>query len=159
MTVRSAACTLVFLVAFPLAASGQTDVVDLTPAFVACGVDIDGLLVYRVGGIVLIRGTTGDATKAVEAGRVATFLGYDRVANLIRVVDVPAADKLIEERGHLELDLEPMLDGCNFHIDSALGVVAVGGTVVREEQKTLAMEILLDVQGVKKVHWVDGKRR
>ena len=50
---------------------------DLTPAFVDCGADVDELLVYRVGEIVLIRGTTADPTKAAEPGRIATFLGYD----------------------------------------------------------------------------------
>ena len=159
MTVRSAACTLVFVLAFPLAASAQTQFIDLTPPFVDCGVDVDQLLVYRVGGIVLIRGTTGDSAKAAEAGRVATFLGYDRVANLIRVIDKPAADRSIEERGHLELDLAPMLEGCKFHIDSTLGVVAVGGSVGHESQKALAIEILLEVSGVKQVHWIDGERR
>ena len=159
MTIRGAVCTFIFVVALPVAASALTQFIDLTPTFVDCGVDVEELLVYRVGGIVLIRGTTNDAAKAAEAGRVATLLGYDRVANLIRVVDEPAADRSIEERGHRELDLEPMLDGCNFRLHSTLGVVSVGGRVGHESQKTLAIEILLDVRGVKQVHWIDGERR
>lgn len=160
MTIRGAVCTFILVVALPIAASAPTvQFIDLTPIFVDCGVDVTQLLVYRVGGIVLIRGTTGDAAKAAEAGRVATFLGYDRVANLIRVVDEPAEDRSIEERGHRELDLEPMLEGCNFDIDSTRGAVAVSGTVVRESQKALAIGILLDVKGVKQVRWMDGARR
>jgi osmotically-inducible protein OsmY len=152
MTLRTMLCALI-TIAFPLLASAQTKVFDLTPAFVDCGADIEELLVYRVGGIVLIRGTTDDATKAADAGRIATFLGYHRVANLIRVIDEPAADRLIETRGQLNLDLEPMLAGCKFHIDSALGVVRVGGRVIREAQKALAIEVLLRVAGVKTVDW------
>ncbi|HEX9163147.1 MAG TPA: BON domain-containing protein [Thermoanaerobaculia bacterium] len=126
---------------------------DLTPAFVDCGVDIKELLVYRVGGIVLIRGTTADPAKAAEAGRIATFLGYERVANLIRVIDEPAVDGAIEARGRLELDLEPMLAGCRLHVGSTRGAVLVGGTVGGEAQKALAIEVLLRVSGVKEVHW------
>jgi len=156
MTVRSAFCMFLITVALPFTASAQNKVFDLTPAFVDCGVDVDQLLVYRVGGIVLIRGTTDDASKALNAGRVATFLGYDRVANLIRVVDRPAADALIESRGRLQLDLEPMLEGCTFHVDSTVGVVVVGGTVVRDSQKDIAIQVLLRVKGVKEAHW-DGR--
>ena len=153
MTLRTAFCTLLVTFALPFATFAQNKVFDLTPAFVDCGVEIDQLLVYRVGGIVLIRGTTDNATKAADAGRVATFLGYDRVANLIRVVDRPTADASIESRGQLQLDLEPMLAGCRFHVDSNVGVVRVGGTVVREAQKDLAIEVLLRVTGVKEAHW------
>jgi osmotically-inducible protein OsmY len=152
MRLRGLFLTVVVLL-FPFAAPAQTRVFDLTPAFIDCGADIEELLVYRVGGIVLIRGTTSDATKAADAGRIATFLGYERVANLIRVTDGAADDALIEARGHRQLDLEPMLDGCRLSVDSSLGIVQVGGKVKREAQKTLAIEILLRVTGVKEVHW------
>ncbi|HSP14986.1 MAG TPA: BON domain-containing protein [Thermoanaerobaculia bacterium] len=145
--------TVVAILAFPFAAPAQTKVFDLTPAFVDCGADIEELLVYRVGGIVLIRGTTSDAAKAADVGRIPTFLGYDRVANLIRVIDEGSADALIEARGRRQLDLEPMLQGCKFQIDSTLGDVRVGGKVKREAQKFLAVEILLRVTGVKEVQW------
>jgi osmotically-inducible protein OsmY len=160
MRLRLTLFALIAAVAFPLAGFAQKPkVFDLTPAFVDCGVDIEELLVYRLGGIVLIRGTTSDATKAADAGRVATFLGYDRVANLIRVVDEPAADKSIEERGQRQLDLEPMLEGCRLRVDSNLGVVSVGGKVARTSQKALAIEVLLKVAGVKQVQWIDGESR
>lgn len=150
---RAALCGLLVIIAFPFAVSAQTDVLDLTPAFLAQGADIDQLRVYRVSGVVLIRGTTLDRAKAEDAGRIATFLGYDRVANLIRVVDGPAADALIAARGQRALDLEPMLDGCRFHVDSTLGVVQVGGRVRQEDQKSLAIGILHRVPGVKEVRW------
>ena len=150
---RAALCALIAFTAFPFAASAQTKVFDLTPAFLECGADVDELLVYRVGGIVIIRGTTGDASKAADAGRIATFLGYDRVANLIRVVDEPATDAQIAARGQRQLELEPMLVGCKFHVDSTLGVVQVRGTVRQAGQKSLAIEILHRLPGVKEVHW------
>jgi osmotically-inducible protein OsmY len=153
MRLRGLFLTVVVLL-FPFAAPAQTKVFDLTPAFIDCGADIEELLVYRVGGIVLIRGTTSDATKAADAGRIATFLGYERVANLIKVTDEVADDALIEARGHRQLDLEPMLDGCRLRVDSSLGIVQVGGKVKREAQKTLAIEILLRVTGVREVHWI-----
>src|SRR5437763_16483037 len=44
----------------PAAAYSQADPVNLTAVFVDGGVTIDRLLVYQFGGIVLIRGRTGD---------------------------------------------------------------------------------------------------
>ncbi len=46
-----------------------------------------------------------------------------------------------------------MLDGCKLHVDSLLGIVSVGGRVVRDEQKSLAIGTLQRVPGVKEVHW------
>ena len=137
---------------FPLAGE-QTREIDLTAEFVDCGADIDELLVLRVGGVVLIRGTTDDGAKAASAGQIATLLGYDRVANLIRVVDAPAADALIVRRGKRALDLERMLHGCNFQLSSSRGVVSLRGKVKEQRQRALAVEILLQVPGVNKVIW------
>ena len=103
--------SLVVSLSLSTIASAQTKWFDLTPAFVDCGVDIDELLVYRVGEIVVIRGTTSDADKAANAGRIATVLGYDRVANLIVIVDQPLTDAAVAARGQLALDREPGLDG------------------------------------------------
>lgn len=150
---KSTLCAVIILIALPLAGAPRKQMLDLTATFADCGVDIDELLVYRISDIVLIRGTTVDRAKAAEAGRVATMLGYDRVANLIRVVDGPAADALIASRGQRELDLEPMLGGCRFRVSSALGVVQVGGEVNRPDQKSLAIGILLRLPGVKAVSW------
>jgi osmotically-inducible protein OsmY len=131
----------------------ESKVFDLTPAFVQRGADIDDLLVYRVGGIVVIRGTTGDAVKATGAMAIATFLGYERVANLIRVVDRPAVDAEIARRGKRRLDLESSLQGCRFHVQSSGGVVRVGGTVLSEGQKELAVQLLRRIPGAKSVQW------
>ena len=152
-TLRATLSALVVAVVFPLGAAANTQILDLTTSFVDCGADIDELVVYRMAGIIVIRGTTVDAAKAAEAGRIAAQLGYDRVANLIHVVDGPAADALIASRGQRALDLEPMLEGCQFHVESVAGVVEVRGRVTRDDQKNLAVGILMRVPGVKEVHW------
>lgn len=152
-TLRGLSLAALFAASFPLAAQTQNKVFDLTPAFVEQGADIDQLLVYRVGGIVLIRGTTGDAAKSANAARIATFLGYDRVANLIRVVDEPSVDASIVARAHHDLDLEPMLQGCKFHVVLSRGALIVSGHVQNESQKSLAIEILSRVPGVKQIQW------
>jgi osmotically-inducible protein OsmY len=150
---RAALAGLVVLLAFPAVASAQAKWFDLTPAFVDCGADVEQLLVYRVGGIVILRGTTSDAAKAADAGRIATVLGYDRVANLIVVVDQPVTDASLNARGQRALDLEPSLDGCRFHVSSASGVVLVSGETRRDDQKELAVQVLKRVAGVKDAHW------
>lgn len=50
----------IMMMLVPLAAFGQTDAVDLTATFIGGGVVIDRLLVYQIGGIVVIRGRTHD---------------------------------------------------------------------------------------------------
>ncbi|HEX7422044.1 MAG TPA: BON domain-containing protein [Thermoanaerobaculia bacterium] len=150
---RILTASLVVFLSFSTIASAQTKYFDLTPAFVDCGVDIEQLLVYRVGEIVVIRGTTSDAEKAANAGRIATVLGYDRVANLIVVVDQPLTDAAIAARGQLALDREPALDGCRFHVASVSGLISVSGRTLRNDQKNLAVEVLKHVAGVKDAHW------
>ena len=145
--------SLVVSLSLSTIASAQTKWFDLTPAFVDCGVDVDQLLVYRVGGIVVIRGTTNDADKAANAGKIATLLGYDRVANLIVVVDQPLTDAALAARGQLALDREPGLDGCRFHVASAAGLVSVSGRTARNDQRALAVQVLKHVAGVKDAHW------
>jgi osmotically-inducible protein OsmY len=150
---RTLIASLLVFVSFSTIASARTKWLDLTPAFVDCGAEIEQLLVYRVGEIVVIRGTTSDAEKAANAGRIATILGYDRVANLIVVVDQPLTDAALAARGQLALDREPALEGCRFHVASVAGLVSVSGRTLRDDQKALAVEILKHVAGVKDAHW------
>jgi osmotically-inducible protein OsmY len=137
---------------FPFAAFAQTDVIDLTDTFLKNGVVIDKLEVYQISDILLIRGKTGDRSKAEEAGRIATTLGYRRVANLIVVVDDASADAAIVYAGQRRLELEPALEGCRFHVDSNRGVIRLTGRVRRDVQGDLAVEILSKIDGVKEIH-------
>ena len=149
---RATLLILVVALAFPLAASAQTDVIDLTAVFIKNGVVIDGLAVYQISDIVLIRGKTSDRTKAEEASRVATTLGYHRVANLIVIIDDATADAAIAYTGQRRLDLEPALEGCKFRVDSSRGVIRLTGRVHRDAQGDLAIAILSRIDGVKAVH-------
>jgi osmotically-inducible protein OsmY len=148
--------TLLSLVAaalvFPFAAFGQTNVIDLTAAFIKNGVVIDGLAVSQISDIVVIRGMTNDRTKAEEASRIATTLGFHRVANLIVVVDDATADAAIVNMGQRRLELEPALEGCKFRVDSNHGVVRLTGRVHRDVQGDLAIAILSRIDGVKAIH-------
>ena len=148
--------TLLSLVAavlvFPFAAFGQTNVVDLTATFIKNGVVIDELAVSQISDIVVIRGTTNDRTKAEAASRIATTLGFHRVANLIVVVDDATADAAIVNMGQRRLELEPALEGCKFRVDSNRGVVRLTGRVHRDVQGDLAIAILSRIDGVKAIH-------
>jgi len=135
----------------PLAAYGQADAVNLTAVFVDGGVTIDRLLVYQIGGIVLIRGRTGDPLLAAQAGRFAAGAGYQRVANLIEVVPEIADAALVLGARH-ELDMTRELQGCHFQIDSAGGIVRLRGEVTREVQKDLAVYLVSKIDGVRVVH-------
>ena len=142
---------LAVAVLVPLAAYAQVDAIDLTAAFVDGGVTIDRLLVYQIGGVVLIRGRTGDPLMAAAATRFAARAGYRRVANLIEVLP-GLADNALVSGARRELELTRQLDGCHFQIDSAGGIVRLRGQVVREAQKDLAVYLVAKIDGVKKVH-------
>lgn len=138
----------------PSVAHAQVDAVDLTPAFLAGGIEIDRLMVYKISDIVLIRGRTSDVAMAVEAGRLAKSLGYRRVANLIEIVP-GLDDRAIERAARRELDMERQLEGCSFQVSSQKGIVQLRGQVRREVQKDLAVERLRRIDGVKSVRFVD----
>ena len=150
-SLRAALLALCVASLVPIAASAQSEPVDLTAVFQSSGVDITDLQVYQINGIVLIRGTSADREKVENAGTVARNLGYQRVANLIGLagttkdVDIVrfAEGRLVRQRA---------LEGCKFYIDSLNGVVRIGGSVYREMQKDVAVELLRRIDGVKEVH-------
>jgi osmotically-inducible protein OsmY len=137
---------LVVTVAPALYAETVPGTVDLTQQFLGGGVQINGLHAVSVGGIVVLRGQTDDPAKSVAAFDYAHTLGYNRVANLIRIVDAPDDEK-IERVAERQLATRT-LDGCSFKVDSNRGVVTVAGTVRNELQKDLAMSILHRIDGV-----------
>src|ERR1700730_10568521 len=71
---RPALLALFVATLFPVAASAQSEPIDLTAVFRSSGVDIADLEVYQINGIVLIRGTSSDRVKAENAGIVAKNL-------------------------------------------------------------------------------------
>lgn len=148
---RAALLVLFVVSLFPLAARAQSEPIDLTAIFRGAGVDITDLRVYQVSGIVLIRGTSADRGKAENAGTVAKNLGYQRVANLIELAE-PTNDVEIVRFAEGRLGRQRTLDGCKFHIVSLNGIVRIGGSVYRELQKDVAVELLRKIDGVKEVH-------
>jgi osmotically-inducible protein OsmY len=114
-------------------------------------VKIDGLSAIEVGGIVVLRGTTADASLAQRAGVVAQNLGYARVANLIRVV-TPPDDAAIQRTAERKLSIHRSLDGCKFRVDSNAGNITLAGKVDHELQKDVAIGVLRQIDGVRSVH-------
>ena len=148
---RSLVLALLVLVV-PLSVHAQVEAINLTGAFLAGGIEIDQLAVYKISDIVLIRGRTSDVEAAAEAGRFAAKLGYARIANLI--VIVPAlGDREIERLAERRLDMSRNLAGCTFRITSLKGIVTIRGTVRREAQKDVAIGLLRKIDGVKSVHF------
>jgi osmotically-inducible protein OsmY len=140
-----------FAMFVPITAFGQADAVDLTATFVNGGVTVESLLVVQIGGIVVIRGRTGDAGMAAEAGRLAASRGYRRVANLIEIVPGLGGDA-VESVARRQLEMARELEGCRFQIESVDGIVRLRGQVKREVQKDFAMHMMSKIDGVKEVH-------
>ncbi len=144
----------VFCLLISSAVRAQVDAVDLTSVFVAGGIQIDRLKVFKISDIVLIRGRTSDVAMAAEAGRFAKCLGYQRVANLIEIV--PGLDDgAIERLAAHELEVQQGLEGSRFQVCSIKGVVEIRGQVRREIQKDLAVDVIRKIDGVKSVRFVD----
>ena len=139
-----------FLSLAPGPAGAQTNAVNLTSKFLKGGVRVDHLLVYSLSGIVVIRGSTSDRSRALEAGRFARKLGYKRVANLIQITP-PSDDAGIVRAAERYLALERSLDGCRFHIESRLGVVHLTGQIHRDGQRNIAVNTVRRIDGVKEV--------
>jgi osmotically-inducible protein OsmY len=156
LTSRRLAVTAALLIALgAVAASAATprapQTTELTQAFRDAGVTLANLHVFEVGGIVLIRGVADDKATAESVGLVARQLGYERVANLIRVVEAPD-DEVIRRKAEVELSMHRSLDGCRFTVESKKGVLLVSGQVRHELQKDAAMQLLRSIDGVREVH-------
>ena len=133
------------------AADSSPATVDVTPA-IATGVNgISGLSAIEVGNIVVLRGRTTSRDAAEKATTLVQALGYQRVANLIQVIE-PADDASIMRVAERQLGMSRGLDGCNFKVDSNNGVVRLGGTVQSELQKDMAVAMLRNIDGVKVVN-------
>lgn len=134
----------------PAARAATVDSVDLTPRFLAAGLNVDALRAIEVGGIVVLRGRTGDRAVAEQAGTLAHSFGYQRVANLIQIIE-PPDDQAIQRIVERELGLRRSLDGCKFLVASNGGVVRLGGQVQYELQKDVAISVVRQIDGVREV--------
>jgi len=128
----------------------STATVDLTPQLQSAGLDINGLQATEIGGIVILRGRSIDAATAARAGVVAEQLGYNRIANLIQVVEVPD-DARIARTAERKLAMQRGLDGCTLRVDSRRGVVTLAGKVTSELQKDVAVNTVRNINGVRAV--------
>ncbi len=141
---------LTIMMFVPLAAFAQTNPVDLTTVFVDGGVTIDRLLVYQIGGIVLIRGRTDKPDMAAEAGRFASSRGYKRVANMIEI-NTAIGDNGIELLARNRLERARELADCRFQLNSVGGVISLRGQIASEFQRDFAIRLLRRIDGVKSV--------
>jgi osmotically-inducible protein OsmY len=134
----------------PAARAATVDTLDLTPQFRAAGLNVDALRAVEVGGIVVLRGRTEDRAVAEKAGTLARSLGYQRVANLIQVIE-PPDDEAIRRMAERQLGLRRSLDGCKFLVASNGGVVHLSGQVQYELQKDVAISVVRQIDGVREV--------
>ena len=142
--------TLVLTLTPAALCAAKVETVDLTPQFQSAGLKVDGLRVVEVGGIVVLRGRTDSSATAAAAGTLVQSAGYQRIANLIEVV-APPDDLAIERLAERHLGQSRALDGCQFRVDSAHGVVHLAGTVQYELQKDLAVDVVRQIDGVRGV--------
>ena len=140
-----------FFAISPMALAAEPEAVDLTQAFRTAGATVDGLKVYEISGVVLIRGRAANKAQAEEVGRLAQTLGYTRVANLVQIIE--NRDVEITRRAEIELTVNRSLDGCKFHVTSDQGRVKVAGLVKHELQKDVAAQVLKNVDGIQSIEF------
>jgi osmotically-inducible protein OsmY len=130
---------------------------EVTARFADGGFKINGLRAIEVGGIVVLRGKTTDPAEVARVAEYAHNLGYQRVANVVGVVE-PPDDAVIERTAERKLASQRSLDGCTFHIDSQDGVVHVAGHVQFELQKDVAIGLIRNIDGVREVQAAELRR-
>ncbi|HJQ39473.1 MAG TPA: BON domain-containing protein [Thermoanaerobaculia bacterium] len=133
----------------PAAFAATPDTTDLTNQFRGANAVVNGLQVYELAGIVIIRGRTADKAQAEVLSNYARSLGYQRIANLVQTVQHDDAN--IARRAEVELSVHRSLDGCRFNVRSEQGVVHIGGQVTHELQKDVAMQVVRNIDGVRRV--------
>lgn len=149
-TITKAVAIAALIIALsPAATAAVPETRDLTPNFITAGASIDRLQVYEIAGIVIIRGRAVDKAQAEEVGRVAQSLGYERVANLVQIVENRDAE--LARAAEVELSVNRSLDGCKFRVTSDDGVIRVAGEVKHELQKDVAMQVLRSIDGARAV--------
>jgi hypothetical protein len=153
MIVRAAAAAIVFIsmssaamAANPPALATETD---LTSSFRGVAA-VDGLQVFQIADILVIRGRTTDPAQAVLLADRAQQLGYLRVANLVQTVH-ESDDGALTRAAERELSIHRALDGCQFTVHSDKGIVTVAGRVRHELQKDVAAQVLRGLTGVRAV--------
>ena len=146
---RTVAIAAIVIALTPAALAATPQTIDLTDQFRVAGATVDRLQVYEISGIVVIRGRVADKAQAELLGQHATTLGYARVANLIQIVE--DTDDRITRAAERELTIHRSLDGCRFQVSSDNGIVKVAGSVRRELQKDVALQLLRGIDGVKSV--------
>jgi osmotically-inducible protein OsmY len=147
-TTQAAVLAMFLTVIAPAAFAAAPPTTDLTDTFRGAGAVVNSLQVYELAGIVIIRGSA-DKAQAEILSNYARSLGYQRVANLIQTVQTDDAG--IARRAEVALAEHRSLEGCRFHLRSEQGVVHIGGQVVHELQKDVALQVLRGVDGVRKV--------
>lgn len=149
-TIKAVVFAVIVIALSPVALAANPETIDLTQAFRSAGApDIDKLQVYEIAGIVLIRGRAVQQSQAEELGRVAQSLGYERVANLVQIIE--HRDIEIARRAEVELTVNRSLDGCKFRVTSEQGIVRVAGSVKHELQKDVATQVIRNIKGVRAV--------
>lgn len=123
---------------------------DITASFITAGSHVADLRAVEIGGIVVLRGSTGSIDDAARAAQIARDLGYTRVANLIRVLE-PVDDAAIQRLAERELSRHRGLDGSNIRIKSERGIVNLAGNVSMELQKDMAVTLVRNIDGVRGV--------
>ncbi|MBV8518179.1 MAG: BON domain-containing protein [Acidobacteria bacterium] len=153
MIVRAAAAAAFLLtlssVALAAEPTAPATTIDLTDSF-RDSATVDGLQVYQLAGILIIRGRTTDPAQAALLADRAQQLGYARVANLVQTVH-ESDDSALTRAAERELAIHRALDGCQFTVHSEKGVVTIAGRVRHELQKDVAVQVLRGIDGVRAI--------
>lgn len=103
-----------------------------------------------IEGILIVRGKVRDrATWDAVQARLAQ-LGFDRVANLTRIVPLPP-DEILTAMAERQLALARGLSGSNLRVATREGVVTIEGTVRNQTQMDAATDLVRAIDGVRDV--------
>jgi hypothetical protein len=106
-----------------------------------------------IEGIVIVRGKVRDrATWDAVQARLES-LGFDRIANLTRIVPLPP-DEILTSLAERQLSLARGLSGSNLRVATRSGIVTIEGTVQNQAQMDAAADLVRRIEGVQDVRIV-----
>ena len=114
------------------------------------------LRLIPIEGILIVRGKVRDAETFLIVERRLNEIGFDRIANLMRIVPLPN-DAIIERAAERRLSIARGLTGAKLRVRADQGVVTIDGTVENDAQKNAAADLVRNIEGVREVRVIANR--
>ena len=135
--------SLMAVTASALSTTSLEQILEATP-------EIRDLKVTQVGEVIVLRGTTDDASAVEAVERRLRELGYERIINAVDIERAPS-DDMIRSSVERQIYLTPALASSAIRVNTNQGTVTLEGSCSTPAQISQADRIARSVRGVRDV--------